>query len=444
MDDTTSATSSEEPNVSAERDWVVERISRRWFQVTVLGVFGAIIACAYTAFRPAEYAGRVSIFFPSKPSVLGSSGLVDSSLGGAAAALSGGTPNSLKVYEAFLASETAIRDICAVTNVKREVFVAKRSLEDDSRSSVLTVTFNDRDRTHGLQVLEAHVHELEKINRKVAFDTSQDDISVLRRRLQDAEAKLKRSEDELVVYERSLVSAPSISSGMGGAITATPESWAAELVRLRLELARVDTALESSKERVRMLANLPRNIPTELPPVKRFQTLLRDAEYQLAIKRLTLGPDAPDIRKFTRSIAVIRKQMEGEIRTYLQGVNSGIIDPSVGEGSLPQLLVQKTTVAAQIEVIGRLAKVAPVESVRLNRRYRELALQGTVVQQLTTQLLQVSLQAQRDPNRWVVLDDPWVEDKPSNKSYLRMGLAGLVIGAIIGCLFALTKRVPGE
>ena len=409
-----------------------------------IAVAGAAAALIYTAIRPAEYAEHVSFFFPSRPSVLGSNSLVEGSAGGVAAALTGSSTSSLKVYEAFLGSETAIRDICAATGVKRDLFVAKRALEDDGRANVLTVNFNDRNRDHGLRVLDAHIRELGKINRKVSFDTSQDDMDVLDARLKEAKRELKHSEGELIQYERSLVSAPSISSGMGGSITATPESWAAELVRLRLEQAKVDTALDSSRERVRLLALLPRDIPTELPPVKRFQPQLRDAEYQLAYKKLTLGPRSQDILRLEKSIHVIRTQMENEIRTYLRGVNSGIIDPSVSEGSLPQLLVEKTSVAAQIEVVSHLAKVAPIESVRLNRRYRELALEGSVVQELTTQLLQVSLQAQRDPNRWVVLDDPWSEEKPINKSYIRMGLAGLLIGAVAGSLLALGLRGPGE
>lgn len=401
---------------------------------------GALISLGYTLFRPAEYAGRVSFFFPSKVSVLGSNAIVDNAGGGAAAVLSGGGPNSLRVYEAFLTSETAVRDIAGANRLRREAFVRKRTLEDDARANVLTVTFYDQDKERNLSVLRSHVKELAKINAKVSFATSQDDINVLKRRLRDAEASLKIGEDDVIRYERSLVSAPAISSGSSGAITVTPQAWAADLDKLRLEAARVDNELATSRERVRMLASVPRDTPSELPPVKRLGPAMEKAEYDLALKRLTLGPESPEIRRLEKSISVLHKQMEREIRTYLNGVNAGIIDPSVTEGSLPQLLVQKASLASQIDFLSRLANVAPAESVKLSQRYRKLALQTAVIQQLTSQVLEVTLQAQRDPNRWVVLDDPWIDEKPSNKSYGRMGLAGLLIGLIIGSAVAIYKR----
>lgn len=419
-------------------DWATERLAKRWKSIVAVAFLGAVAACAYTAYRPAEYTGHLSIFFPSKNSVLGSTALVETT--SPAAALTGSGPSPLRVYESFLLSETAVRSISSANNMRRELLMGKRSIDSDVRASVLAISYSDGDKERGLRVLRSHITELAKINRKVSFDTAADDAAVLRKRLRSAELQLKKSEDELIKFQDSLISAPSITSQQGGTITAVPESWAADLVKLRLEGAKVDAQLSSSKDRIRMLAKLPRDIPTELPPIKRLGPLLEESEYQLAVKKMTLGPQSPEIIKLEKSISAMKDQMETEIRAYLEGVDGGIIDPSVTQGSLPQLLVQKAAVDGQIAGLSRLANVAPEETVKLNRRFRQLALQAGVVQQLTTQVLTVSLQAQRDPNRWVVLDDPWMEEKPSNKSYLRMALSGALVGTILGGIFALLRR----
>ena len=106
-----------------------------------------------------------------------------------------------------------------------------------------------------------------------------------------------------------------------------------------------------------------------------------------------------------------------------------------------KLLVERMSISAQINALSRVARFAPSESVNLNHRYRKMALQGVVIQTLTQQLLEVTLQAQRDPNKWVVLDEPWIEEKPSNKDFLRMGLAGLLIGTVLGGLLAVARPI---
>jgi uncharacterized protein involved in exopolysaccharide biosynthesis len=426
------------PSASAFGDWAIKRLTKRWKIVVGLALLGGLATCTSTYLRTPEYLGRTSVFFPSKSSVLGPMQLVDAA--SAAAALTGSGPSPLRVYESFLLSQTAVKSIAKANGIKRGILLGKRSIDSDLRSSIITVSYVDADKERNLRVLRSHIAELAKINRKVAFDTAVDDASVIKGRLKDAESQLKKSEDELIKFQATLVSAPNITTQQGGAITAIPETWSSELIRLRLEQARVDTQLAKSKERVRMLASLPRDIPSELPPIRRMSPKLQEAEYDLAVKKLTLGPQSPQIRKLETQIAALRQEMEQEIRTYLEGVNVGIIDPSVTEGSLPQLLVQKASLAGQIAGLNKLANVAPEETVNLNRRFRQLALQASVVQQLTTQALTVSLQAQRDPNRWVVLDDPYVEDSPANKSYTRMGLAGLFLGTMFGCLVALIVR----
>ena len=428
---------------STETGWATERLLKRWKGVTFVALVFAVLAIVYTASRPARYDGHVSIFFPTKQSVLGAGGLLEAAgaSSSAAALLTGGAPTPLRVYEGFLASETAVRDLARLSGLKREQFVASRQFDDDARASVLTVTYGGRDRGVILRVLKGHVDELSKINRKVSYDTSLDDLKVLNARLQNAKRNLKASEDDLVVFQKGLVSAPNVSASANGILTASPATWSSELIRVRFDLARVESQLATSRARVRMLASLPRDAAQELPPVQRRLPDLKKYEDDLAIARLTMGPQSATILRLNARVEVLRREMEEEVRNYLNGIDEGIIDPTADpreeKDGLPRLIVQKASLALQADALAKIAKVAPAEAIDLNRRFRDIALQSTVVQQLSNQLLQSKIQSQRDPNKWVVLDDPWVEEKPTNKSFTRMGLAGLLVGAVFGAFFAM-------
>jgi len=122
-------------------------------------------------------------------------------------------------------------------------------------------------------------------------------------------------------------------------------------------------------------------------------------------------------------------------------VNANLIDPSVADGEMPALLTSRTVIDSQISVLRRLATAAPAESMQMNRLYAQVNLQSGIVQQLTNQYLTASLQSQRDPNRWVILDEPWVSPKPVNKSYGRGALIGIFCGLFLGIGWAVSRKL---
>ena len=426
------------PSEPADAGFAGDQLRRRWKSITACAVIGALVGVATTAVRTPEYAGRMSVFFPSRSSVLGSNGFMDAS-GSAGASMLGSGPSPLKIFQAFLESETAIEDISDSFRISRQVLMDNRAIDSDARSSVLTVTYIDKDAAQAKGVLKTHVEELRKINSKVSFDTMEDDLKVLQKRLNDAQVKLTEAETSLVQYEKSSISAPTITPGAGG-IAATPGAWAQNLIQLQLDEQKIDTTLASSRGRVRELSKQSVQLPSELPPIKRLRPKILDAQYELAVKEKLLGPDSPELFKLQTQLSELKKSLEVELSTYLRGVDKSLIDPSVADGEMPALLTSRTVIDAQISVLRRLATAAPAESMQMNRLYAQVNLQSGTVQQLTNQYLTASLQSQRDPNRWVILDEPWVSAKPVNKSYGRGALIGLFGGLVFGMVWAVTRK----
>ncbi len=414
-----------------------DRIGRNWKWVAAFGLLGATVGVAITALRPAEYAARMSVFFPSRSAVLGSNSM-EGSVGSAAAVL-GSAPSPLRVFQAFLESQTAVTGIARKFDMQRKDLLENRAVDSDPRTSLLTVTYVDVDKQRAQKVLQSHVEALRAINSKVSFNTMEDDLKVLQDKLADAKQKMMAAQAKLVQYERRTVSAPTIATSPTG-IAATPGTWAQSLIQLQLEKERLDRTLQESKTRVQALARLLPSLPSELPPIKRLRPKLIETELQLETNRRNLGPQAPEVRHLENQVSVLKENMARDLRAYLRGVDNNMIDPSVAEGELPTLLTSRAVIDAQISVLQRLAAAAPGEAMELNRLYQDVNLQFGVVQQLTNQNLMATLQAQRDPNRWVILDEPWVEDKPVNKSFGRGALLGLFLGSLLGIAAAMTRR----
>ena len=427
-------------------------ILRKW-PILLLGAFvGTVIAVGVTLSRPAEYAAHMSVFFPSRPSVLGSNTLVDSGSSSSALALvgGGGGATPLRVFQAFLESETAVRDICRANGIARRDFTDDRGLYADPRTSLLMVTYTSTKPDFARKVLQTHVQELQRINSKVSYSTVKDDLRVLKGRMETARKRIDELQTDLVSTQRGSISAPTVASGPGG-ITSTPGAWAQLLIQLQLDQDRIDRTLTSSKALVQALSQSP-NLPSDLPPVKRLRPRILDLTYEIETKRRTLGPEAPEVTRLEDQLQVAQNELQKEIKAYLQGVNQNLIEPTTNVGpsviptdgsgdtaGLPMLLTRRVANEAQIAALRRLADAAPAESMKLNKLYQQINLQSTIVQTLTNQYLAASLQAQRDPNRWVILDDPYVDEKPTNKSFGRMGLMGALLGALVALLLVFRR-----
>ena len=436
---------------TADTGLATDRLTLPWRSIATLAALGALVSATVTLVRPAEYAARMSIFFPTRSASLGGGAAEAVSMASAASSIIGSGPSPLRIFEAFLSSETAISDFRKSFGMKRQDFIENRALDSDSRTNVLSITFIDHDPLRARKVLDMHVTELRKINSKVSFNTMEDDLKVLAAQLENSKRRMTNLDSQLVTTQRGAISAPTFTAGPGG-IASTPAPWAQKLIALQLEQERIDKTLLASKQQIKALAKSP-DLPTDLPPVRRLRPRILDLTYQLETKRRTLGPEAPEVTRIEDELQVARAELQKEIAAYLQGVDRNLIEPGMappsgaanseegtGDTALPMLLTKRVANEAQIAALRRLTQAAPGESMALNKLYRQVNLQAGIVQTLTNQYLMASLQAERDPNRWVILDDPWTDDRPTNKSYGRAALVGAAIGAILGVLFGLFRR----
>lgn len=420
-------------------------------KVLALTAFVAVVAgCAYTYFVTPLWQAKATIVFPVRnQSTLGPAGAMEQN--SLAASLAGG-PTPLKVYEGFLDSERTLKLVADTLGIKKREVREMRRLTDQAMENSVTISAINKNPDLAKQVVELHLKALAEINREVNDPLVNDDIKVLDTKIKDQQKLIADIEKRLLTFQNGAITAPSVAvtgSGKEATVVANSPRWQDMQRQLEIELGRVSSSI-SSANRAIMRSSNAKEMPSNIPPVKKWRERLVDLEYQLKLKEIEYAEESPEVRNLKDAIATTKREMQSEISAYAKSVQSGIIDPTAPEASLPAMITQRAGIEAQLAAVRRLASQAPLESIQLARLTRDLQTQSMILQQLQAQYKLAEVQAAREPNRWQVLDDTEVEDKPVNKSYAKNGglslLLGLFLGTIIGLIrdAATSKKQPIE
>jgi polysaccharide biosynthesis transport protein len=406
------------------------------FCVAVLTVAGGI---TYTLLAPPIWEAKATLVFPVKtPSILGAGNFEQSGLAGAL----GGGPTPLKVYGGMIESERALDMVAKGVGVDRRDVRDMRDLQDQATQSSLTITARHTNAELAKKVVALHIDALTEINKSISDPLTSDDAEVLKVRVSKQQKLVNESEMKLLAFQKGAITAPgvvAVGSGKDSSVVPTSGRWSDMLRQFEIEYARVDSAVRDAEARTARIARDGKNLPSALPPVKRWRDRLTELQYDLKMKELTLTAEAPEVVKAKKAIDITQQQLESELKKYATATSAGMVDPITDndEVKLPSLLTQRVSLEAQIRAVRKLANVAPNEAIELSRLTRELTTRGAILQQLQGQYELAALQAGRDPNRWEVLDEPRVDEKPVNKSLSKTGILSLLAGCALGCLVAL-------
>jgi uncharacterized protein involved in exopolysaccharide biosynthesis len=145
----------------------------------------------------------------------------------------------------------------------------------------------------------------------------------------------------------------------------------------------------------------------------------------------------------TTDIKNLKDELKSEVSAYVSSVDKGLIDPTAAPGSSSQgaavsgMLERQVSLESEIDALSQLAKVAPSEQGTLAHLTLQVSIQSDLVRQATLQLEAARLQSLRDPNKWSLLDPPWVDPKPVNKKYFQISLFAIVGGLLLSCIWAI-------
>lgn len=404
-------------------------------------VFGActLAGIAYYVLAPAVWEARATIVFPVKqPSILGTSGLGEATAG--LAALAGG-PTPLKVYEGILESQRTLNFVARNVDKKPRDIKDMRQILDQTAENSITISAKSKDGDFAKKVVALHIEALNKINKTLSGPLGADDVAAIGKQLAKEKAKLHDAEVRLQRFQQTAQTAPSVVSGGDKQVNIVPiaSRWAESAKGIEIELDRVTAALKASRARIDFVAASKGDVPIDSPTITAWRDKLAQAEFNLQVALLTLAPHSVEAEKLRDQIKLAKARLQNEVHAYVTAADNGLNGGSGDKGTTPDLILQQVGLSAQLQAVRRLAELAPAESIELARRTREVATEGTVVAQLEAQYSLAALQQGRDPNRWELLDEPEVDDKPVNKGLGKNIGLGVGAGLFLGGLAALSR-----
>ena len=404
------------------------------FTVTGAAVLAGI---AYTLFAPAVWEAKASIVFPVRtPSLLGSGSFEQSGL---AATLSGG-PTQLKIFSNMMESDTALTYVANQVGLPKREVKDMRNFSEQTGASSIDISARSTNAAQAKAIVAAHIQALTDINKAVGKPLVSNDSDVLKGQVDKQKERLQKAEQNLLIFQQTAVTAPSVvAGGSGKDVNIVPNAgkWGDMLKTLELQLVPLVSSIQDAESRMNKMSTKYKNLPASIPPVEKWRGKLTEQQFELKNKELTLAHDAPEMVKLRKAIEITEGELQTELTKYAQAANLGLVDTQGGLNKLPTVLTQRVALEAQIAAVRKLAALAPAESIKLSQLTRDVTTQSAILGQLQGQYQLASLQAERDPNHWEVLDQPAVDDKPVNKSFSKNGMLSLIAGLALGSLFAL-------
>ena len=131
-----------------------------------------------------------------------------------------------------------------------------------------------------------------------------------------------------------------------------------------------------------------------------------------------------------RQIVIANEQLNKELSSVLKGLDERV-DPSVSD-----LYTRKQVLEAQIAMLSSQQKIVSEETKTFANLLREVTVLTTVTSTVREQYEKSRTEAEVDKIKWSVLDAPFTEEKPVNKSYVKNGAIGLFISVLLFPLFS--------
>lgn len=399
------------------------RVRQRFLQfclVVVLVVGGAV---AYTFFVPPVYQAKATVILPAQSVPTPALGGLASTLG---LQLGNSEQDSLMMIKAILESRRVAVEVAKQVGVDPDKL--EMDVREDRFANTLSLRVRDGDSERALRLSSLYIESLRAANKSLRLPTRSVAIAELESLLDSRQQQLMESEALLEDFLRGSQTAP-FQMGLGGF---SPNlSYKDQLNALRFEYEQLTAQLEDIDRRTSASARL---LPDDLPPVMKWAEELTRMEAELTAKRATLAPGSTELRQMEQQYADAQQSLKRDVDNYLESIRERVAE------STADIETQRVGIEEKISSLEVLAEVAPSEMTAYARLRRDTEILNSIVQQVRLELEQARLDRTNDPNRWEVLDEPYLEPKPINKRYGRNGAVALLLGVVLGAVIAGRQR----
>lgn len=354
----------------------------------------------------------------------------------------------LKMYRTVLESDRIRRLLSEQVDLTPRQIEQMTTIKEDAQASAITIIVRHKDPALAQRVAKLYIQALRTLNREMNLPLARNQVEFLEKELAERTRQLRQAEEQLLRFQRQMVregGAPAVGgspAGTGGSVArvamGVEGAYLQQLNSARLQLHQVQQQIRQARAAAQRAASSATELPADLPPAAEWRSKLTELEYEMRVAEITYGPDAPDVVRLRKQIELTRQQLRKSIEDYLRAVNLGL------ESNLAPLEIQRVGLEAQVAALQQLAERAPEDTLKLQRLAREVVALGEIVQQLRVALEQARLEMSRDPNRWEVLEEGTLKERPVNKRWkLNLAIAvsgGVMVGVLASVVVGFSRR----
>lgn len=409
-------TSTTERQDEIDVSFYVTAAKRYWKHVLGLAVLAAILTIVYVTIRTPEYQARTVVLLVDQQPTMSP-----------VAQLLGQSEGLIDMLRGVVESKPTVDAVKAATGLSAEDARNYIKVKKEGEKKQLIITATDENKERALVAVKTALATLEDVNRRIGFSAASKQATFLEQAVADKRKELASAQREFADYQQRM-KAPFDPSDVGSAVEPVKR-----LRELEFELDSTNRRLELARNQAANAAAAGLTIPTELPASSVWRPRVVQLDHDLHVAQIKLGPKAPEVVRLKRELAETIKRGQAEIAKDLQAVQKATT-PEYAD-----LLSKREVLQWQVASLKQIAATSPSEAVRLTSLYQNVQTLVTVLQALEARYEEARVNAQVDTVRWSILEQPYILDKPVNKSRTRPALLMAFLGALVGAVWASRK-----
>lgn len=390
--------------------------------IIALCVGGALLGILYTVIVPPRWMGKTKLFVTIPEQGTGAGG-------GLAAVLTGGPTNPYAgALAGLLGSHKTMTEVSEKTGLDMDRLDRVYDVELDRESSQIVISLEHKDQTKALEGLKTAVWRLQSLSQNLDIDKATREAREYGKAVVSAQEQLALAQQKLLAYQRIARTVPDPEQPF------LSVAYVKNYENLKAELGAVSQRLKSARELAGRAGTVSGDVPTASLTAEEARKELGKKRIELAQAEALFRPDSPEVQALRRQVDEIRNEVESEVENFLTSVNKGT-DPAIAE-----LEAKKQVLEWQVSDAETYAKSAPSEAVQYQGLISDVQVASTLLETVRARHEQAKIESEVEKIRWTVLDPPYIESEPVNKSYPRNISLGVLLGLVVSALVVWIRR----
>ncbi len=335
--------------------------------------------------------------------------------------LSSGESANISMYSSILKSNRVLKSVIKKYDLDQLSFVKKLNITERKNSNIIEFSYVGEDKKLIRNILLDLLHSFTLANKDLNLPGNYNEIEAYDISINEKKDKLKKLELELEKMLSDTATSLADEKGMFKII----EDYKIK----KLEKENLESQLNDFRKRFRELQNDSNLLPNFDPGMEAWRKKIINTKLKLNNMKLTYGDSAPAVVKLRKELDNLNDEFKREINNFSKALDKGFTE------KFSQLFMEKVGLETTIAGLEKLIKQTPADTIKVNNLTRDIAILNVVLQELIKKREMYQLETIKNPNKWQVLDNAVISDRPLNKKPILMTLLGILIGFLLSTIY---------